>query len=191
MLTQKLKLLFLLFFTSQTFATFMIDPYIGYKLGSGESGDTTKVDYTFNSITYGARAGISYMMFSVGADYSMASADFEYEVLTLSGKDKSDQTNLGIFVGVDLPVMFRLWGQYFIDTTIEDTDGSDRGDELKGTGYGLGVGFTGLPFISLNLEYRMLTYDELVSGGKTSALSSSEEISLNEILLTASLPLDF
>jgi hypothetical protein len=61
-------------------------------------------------------------------------------------------------------------------------------DELSGNTTTLGVGFTGLPFVSLNLELRMISLDKFkdVSTG----LEYTRDYSANEVVLGVSLPLD-
>ena len=180
--------LFLL--SSQTHALFLIDPYIGYKKSSAENGTTPTVEYDYNSLTYGARLGLKKMGFSIGADYSMASADLEAETSGIKVAEAHDQKQLGIFLGYDLPAMFRFWGTYLLDVEFEDTDGSDSGDTLNGKGYGLGVGYTGLPFVSINFEYKMYTIDESTSNGVTNTLAAANEIDFKEMMVSLSIPLD-
>ena len=51
-------------------------------------------------------------------------------------------------------------------------------------GYGLGIGFTGLPFVSLNLEIEALNYDAESSGVET-------DYSVASTILSVSMPFDF
>ena len=81
---------------------------------------------------------------------------------------------MGAFVGYDFPILVRAWATYFFDVTYSPETGSD----LTATGTSFGVGFTGLPFVSLNAEYRMLSFDD-------------SELDSSEVFLSASLPLTF
>ena len=128
-----------------------------------------------------------------GLDYTKGTeAELEIQTTTTTVKQDADQSTLGLFVGYNLPVMLRAWAAYYLSTSIELQSGAAVGDEYNGKGYGLGLGFTGLPFVSLNLEYRMMTFDELKdkSAGSTSTLSGTNEIDYNQLMLSVSLPLD-
>ena len=185
-------LLLILLTISYGHALFLIEPYVGYKNASGKDSDTPVLELEYSGLTYGARAGLTTMGFSVGVDYSLSSSDIEFIQSGGSATDPHDQTMMGAFVGYEFPMMFRVWGSYFFDVSLEDTDGSDKGDELNGDGMGLGVGFTGLPFVSINLEYRMWSIDESVDGadGTKTNTTGVDVIDIKEILVTVSLPLD-
>ena len=179
-----------LFIVGQVHAAFLIDPYFGYKLTSGENGSSPATTYDYNSPTFGTRLGVSHLGLSLGVDYSLASTDLEAEASNVVITEKHSQSMLGLFLGYDLPIMFRLWGTYFLDVEFEDKDGSDSGDTLSGGGYGLGVGYTGLPFVSLNLEYKKYVIDEAVSSGVTAKLTGASEIDMSEIMFSVSLPIN-
>ena len=79
-----------------------------------------------------------------------------------------------IFVGYELPIMLRAWATYFFDSNWD----FDGGEKTEFTTIALGVGFTGLPFVSLNAEYRLNTFD------------SDEDIETNaDILFSVSIKL--
>ena len=121
-----------------------------------------------------------------GVDYSITTLDAEIDTAGYTSTlSDFDGNHLGIFAGVELPVLLRAWATYFLSSKLTDNDD----DEYDGSGFGLGVGFTGLPFVSLNLEYRSMTYDEFtdVSAGTT---STDRDYDVSEILFTVSLPLD-
>jgi len=176
--------------SSQSQALILLDPYLGYKMGSGENSLSSKTEYDFDTLTYGARLGVKSFGLSLGLDYSMASGELETKTSASTSKDDRDQKSLGAFIGYDLPAFFRVWGTYFFEMEFEDTTGTDSGDTLSGSGLGLAIGYTGLPFVSLNLEYRMFTLDERETSGVKTRLNGQNEIDYNEILLTLSVPLD-
>ena len=191
-LCKNLLVLYVLTLSFTVEAGFLIEPFLGYISGSGEAGSTISVDYDYSTPTYGAKLGYSMLGLSLGADYSMAPEfDLEAKTGSITVKDKHEMTKLGGFIGYDLPAMFRVSANYFADVTLEDTDGSDVGDELSGSGYGLALGYTGLPFVSINVHYNMYTLDESkdASDGTTSSLGANE-IDINEIMLSLSLPID-
>lgn len=190
---KKILCAFLLFISTSIQAGILIEPYIGLNFASGEDGQTLKTDYDQSSPFIGSRLGYQTLGFMFGLDYTKGmESDLEIKTTSSTVKQDADQSTLGLFVGYNLPVMLRAWAAYYVTTTIELQSGVNVGDEYKGSGYGLGVGFTGLPLVSLNLEYRMMTFDELKdnSTGLKSTLSGTNEIDYNQVMLSVSLPLD-
>ncbi len=190
--------IFVLFFSAQTFAGILIEPYIGYKTGGSEqTSGSTKNEYDSSGYGLGARLGYSTMGFSLGLQYEMGSHEVEQTKPTTVKATEYDTSLLGAFVGFSMPLI-RFWGSYFFSANTEVSKanpdaGDEKGDEVNGSGYGLGVGFTGFPFIAINLEYRMLTMDEVKSGGVTYNLpvSGNSEVDAKEFMLSLSVPLDF
>lgn len=183
----------LLLSSSAANAGILIEPYVGFGIGSGEDGDTPKTEYDLNSPFIGGRLGYQALGFMAGLDYTKGmESDFESKTSGTTSKVDGDQQTIGAFVGYNLPALLRVWVGYYFSHKIEVQSGSSVGDEFKGGGYGLGVGFTALPLLSINLEYRMHTLDEYkdASTGSTSALNGNNEIDFNQIMISASLPLD-
>lgn len=199
-LTKSFLLIFVMSFfaLNSAKAGIHIEPYLGYSLAG--SGDVTftnsKYDLSYSSPTIGGRLGYSMLGFMAGLDYSMQSFNLKSEIGSTEYKDGVKKNQLGIFVGYELPILLRVWGTYFISSKLEGDDAPavnqliDRNDEFSdGGGYALGVGFTGLPFVSLNLEYRTLEYDKYEVSG-VAASNYTEKLDLSEILFSVSLPLD-
>jgi hypothetical protein len=174
-------------FPQQSKASFLIDPYVGYKLAWDTAsvdvlGTTADFDVTRNGLMYGARAGYQFLGFMAGVDYGMGSGlTSDFAAASVGGADvpgsesQYDATYMGVFVGYELPIMLRAWATYFFDATWEAEDGTKT--EL--TAVSLGLGFTGLPFVSLNAEYRLNTFD------------SGDNYETNgEIFISASIPLN-
>lgn len=153
----------------QANAGIMIEPYIGYNLAGEFNNDDT------SGVNIGGRLGYSLpMLVSLGIDYNMG--EYTHDV---SGTDVDvDHSKFGLFVAVDLPILLRAWATYYLNAKAEQ-----GANEYEGSGFGLGVGFTMLPFVSLNLEYRSVNYDDF--NGATADIDGTE------ILLSASIPLDF
>lgn len=181
---KKLILAFMLTFSAS--AGFLIEPYAAYRLGSYENSSNNG-EWSYDSPQLGARLGYTFATFMGGLDYSFGSADFKADSANTADDGKWKETSLAVFAGVELPVLLRAWASYFVKQEFEDDEGADAGTTISGDGFGFGVGFTGLPFVSINLEYRTFSYDEAESntGTKTSIDTKS-----SEILLGVSLPLD-
>lgn len=168
----RLKLLMALLvtvFSVNAMAGFMIEPYVGV----GQSATTVDLasqssnedsGQSFN--TAGARLGYSFLLLSAGIDYEMM------------GVDGDPLTNTSAFVGVDLPVLLRFYGKYVLSSNFDnDIDGLEFD-----SGYAIGAGFTGLPFVVINLEVGAYKYNYDVLG-------TDVELGLGTTALTISLPL--
>jgi len=209
----KNKIISALFLTSlsfSSFAGFLVDPYIGFKFGSK---DQTVKNLGAANGTYedkdsgyaiGSRLGYSFLGLMGGLDFNVGSitdkADSSPAGITVSGEDDYSTKQVGLFLGYELPILFRFWGTYYFTNEWEakssnTVTGTDKGDTYSGSGFGLGVGFTGLPIVSINLEYKKSTFDEFkdgVTGAKTSYPSNfSSEVEASEIFLSVSAPFDF
>ena len=162
----KLKLLIAVIaasFSLSSFAGLLIDPYIGAGTHKTTFDLNTDVDDSSDNLsTVGSRVGLSFLLLSAGIDYEMQKVDGDAV------------TNMSVFVGVDLPVLLRFWGEYFLSSDVEDAD-----YEFK-NGYAVGVGFTGLPFVSLNLELQNINYelDESPLKGDVAAAATVFSVSL-------------
>ncbi|MFG1505597.1 outer membrane beta-barrel protein [Halobacteriovorax sp. ZH5_bin.2] len=147
----------------QAQAGIYVEPYLAYNiLGDTDGDDTT-------GLNIGGRLGYSLpMLVSFGLDYNMGTYDVD-------GTD-ADVTNMGAYVAVDLPILARAYASYYFNSELED---------LEGSGIALGVGLTMLPFVSVNFEYRKMTYDEF-----NGVALGANEVEADEILVGISVPLD-
>ncbi len=168
----------------------LVEPYIGYTQGAYESG---AIGIKMTGPNYGARVGYQTMGFMVGAEYGLSAYGVELDKapagIPLGTKDDWAGSYMGAFIGYNLPTLLRIWGSYFLDAVYEDDAGAGIGDEISGSGHGLGLGFTGLPFMSLNLEYRAFDLDESAdaSSGETVAITDT---TTKEVRLSISFPFE-
>jgi len=192
-----LSILFSLLLTSAQ-ASFLIEPYLGFSIAG--DGDTqvagANYDLSYSSPTIGARAGYQMLGFMAGIDYSMQTFDLESKSGNTTRKDGFKKNQLGVFVGYELPILLRAWATYYLSAGLDGDDAPATGqnfssnDEFSGgSGYALGVGFTGLPFVSINLEYRQLSYDKF-ERSTNSLVGYGEDADLSEVMLSVSLPLN-
>jgi hypothetical protein len=165
-------------FSSVSHAGIMLEPYLGYEMGTTKDNDG-KLDGTQLGLRLAWTAPI---MFWAGLDYTMGvSAKFKPDA---SGAPDSDakRSTLYAVAGVDFPILLRAWFGYGFKNELKLDDYDQK---LEGTSTKLGVGFTGLPFVSLNLEYLMEDYDK-VNGNSLSTHSKN-----NAYVLSVSLPWEF
>lgn len=189
---KKLLLAGALLFSLTANAGFLIEPYVGYSVSSGEDGMSPPTKWEQTAPFFGARLGYQNLGFMGGLDFTHG---MEAEIEETSGatttKTDVDQNTFGAFFGYNFPIMLRVWGAYYFSTVLGVQSGSGLGNDIKGSGYGLGVGYTGLPFVALNLEYRRMTFDEVETLiGQTVKLTSEEEQDFNQIMLSVSMPFD-
>lgn len=161
-------------FSTHAFSGLHLEPYIGAGKNvtdiSFAQAALSDQDDDVSTSHVGARVGYSFLLLSAGIDYEMASSS-----------DVS-ANNLAVFVGVDMPILLRAYGKYYLSSNI-DNDNVDVDFEFK-DGYALGVGFTGLPFVSINVEVQSINYEFDGSGGAVTGDASS-----NVTLLSVSLPI--
>lgn len=183
-----------------------LEPYLGYAFGSSENesqgGATATTEHSYTSTYLGARVGYGMMGWSGGLDYSFTMADYDIKISNPAGVSSSDEfknKTWGLFANYNFPALpLRAWGTYFIDWQRENKKSntmSNVGDTDSGSGFGLGVGFTGLPFVSINVELRKISIGESKdnSSGVTTSYptTSQQKPDYKEILLSVSAPFDF
>ena len=131
---------------------FFVEPFLNYEMG--ENADNSNQEYTGTNL--GVRAGGSTLGFFYGLEYGLFSGDVETTVASVTTKSSADGSDLGLTIGYDFPIMFRAYLTYFLMSDMEV--GST---ELEGSGgMRLGLGFTTLPFININLEMITRKYDK-------------------------------
>lgn len=171
-------------YSSQSHAGLLIEPLIGYSVGTANTElvvptDTTQNDSSEESVrgtSYGGRLGYQNFGFQLGLDYLASSMELD--------GDKFATSEFGGFVGFEFPILIRVYAGYVFsgNGTLEQDD--EDLDFEKGSGPKIGVGFTLLPFLDINLEYRSIKYEELeVSNGL-----GKVDADYNAIMLGFSLP---
>ena len=182
-----LLLALILGFSSYSQAALLIEPVVGYSLNSKFEASANDVlmddvDFKGHGASFGGRLGYQNLGFQLGLDYLKSSLTIDESGL----EDSVSMSEWGAFVGFEFPVLVRLYAGYIFSATAdaEATDG-DKLEFTKGSGMKLGVGFTGLPFIDINVEYRKGTFGEFeMAGVKTGA-----ETDYSALMIGLSLPL--
>lgn len=163
-------------------AALLVEPHLGYNVsGTGDNGGSTEYDY--NGPQYGLRLGYQNLGFMAGLDYTRSSFDMENKSPSSTSTTEMEANEWGFFVGYNFPILIRAWGAYYFSNT---TKNKTTNSEATGNTKELGVGFTALPFLSLNLMYRMIALDEYKA---STGAKSDIDVSINEIVLGVSLPL--
>lgn len=173
-------------------AGLLVEPHLGYNLHSSTKKGTDTI--SSNGAQYGARLGVQHLGIMGGLDYTHSNYTAETKPTSgASDKDEKKRDELGLFVGYKFPVMVRAWvGYNFLakesQKTLGPTSGTKVGEYYKGHSTEIGVGFTGLPFVSINLSYKMLSYNKQNDTVTTTALNPKFEP--KEVILGVSIPLN-
>lgn len=159
-------------------AGLLIEPVAGFSFSKFEPSNLK--EFSSNGVNYGGRLGYQNLGFQLGLDYLSGS-----ENVTSSNIKKSyEHTEWAAFAGFEFPVLLRVYAGY-----IFAADGETKHKTLgkvsfnNGTGMKLGVGFTGLPFVDINFEYRSGTYDKTKMGG-----INTGKTDFSGFMIAASLP---
>ena len=202
------KFLVLSAFLSLSFSTYAglwVEPLVGYKIASVDfniynAGASLNGDYEYKFVghQFGLKLGYAAPIgIVIGADGRMGSFESEQEsgVFALqNGKVDNDDTSLGAFIAITAVPFLNFWGTYKFSYESEETTGANVGDISAGDGYGFGVGFTGIPFLSLNIEMNKITIDETrdVSAGTVTKYPSSNtsQQDKTEYVFSISAPFD-
>lgn len=153
-------LLLAFFLVKPAEAGLLIEPAVGFSFSKFEPKNAK--EYKANGVNLGGRLGYQNMGFQLGLDYLRGS---EYiDSSHFSGN--YNHSEWAAFAGFEFPVLFRVYAGYIFSAEGDakhKTDGKVKFSD--GSGMKLGVGYTGLPFIDINFEYRSGKYDKTKVGG--------------------------
>lgn len=142
-----------------------LEPYAGM-LVSGELSDSSGTTDFDSGMGYGLRLGYGMLGLSFGVDYMMTSVGVDvnppYDI---------DGTDLGAFVAYEFPVMLRVYAIYGFSSSWESSHSTPT--TLTGKAMRFGVGYTGLPFVAINVEMWDHDFDEQEFAGNTTSVSVS------------------
>jgi hypothetical protein len=166
---------FALFFCLGTAAQagILLEPFMAYETGKFKApgGESDAAGTSF-----GARVGYS-MLGLFGA--------LEYNVGSLTAKGTPDVTfssnDMGLTVGYKFPILFQAYATYFLTSKAS----SSVSDVSGGGGTRIGFGYTGLPFVALNVEMVSRKYNKLTPAG---AAEVDQDNDLNTTAISLSLP---
>lgn len=166
----------------QSQAGVLLEPVLGYsftkidpKEGSADNGRGPSI---------GGRLGYQNLGFQLGLDYLQSTINVDEKRY----KEDLKTSEFGAFVGFEFPVLLRVYAGYIFSATGEAKyDGGLGKETLKfedGTGTKFGVGFTGLPFVDINFEYRKGKFGEYKLGG----VKTTEDTDFSSFMVGISLP---
>ena len=170
----QLLLLLGLVFGTNARADLLIEPLVGYSYGRFTTEIPGEDDATAKGPSYGGRLGYSNLGFQLGVDYLNSTLDLA------DTSDNLKASEWAGFIGFKFPILLRAYAGYIFSGTGE----LGNMDLSKGTGPKFGLGFTGLPFININLEYRKISYDKV----KVGSVTLDNDTGYNAYMISLSLP---
>jgi hypothetical protein len=157
-------------------AALLVEPILGYNLGTYKVGaDKGKV----TGVLLGARAGVGLGPIILAADIGTGTNKIKSD--TVGGLDDDAKvTNMGLTALFSPPVLpVRVWAGY-----IFKTESKTDLFKFEGNGLKVGAGFSLIPFVSLNAEYIMSTYN------KANGMSLVDDLKVNSAFISVSVPLE-
>lgn len=177
-----------LMLSSSAYAGLYLEPYVGYEKGDVTGTANGPFDQDVSGTQFGAKVGFNTMGFAVGVDGAQVSLAGEDNLANPDDMDFKG-TDLGAFVQFTFPVMFKVSASYIFSSKAEDdTNVNGVKTKIEGKGFKFGVGFTGLPFVSINLDMINVNYDDITYGG--TAITDAD-LDRKTFMLSLSLPLSF
>lgn len=171
---------FIFAFQIKSQAGILLEPYVGYNalvsdyaFGSGAgvlNGQSFKLDST--GLGYGARLGYSFAMVFVAFDYSSTTLKSTVKTqptgatITVTGDDTP--TEMAGVVGANFGFLRPFVGYVF------DVQSKNSNTTTFGNGYKAGLGFSLLPKVKLNLEYKMFTFTKSKTGSTETTFGASQ-----------------
>lgn len=163
-----------------SYAGLLVEPVLGYTLDQSLDFSGLK-DYSGgNGVSYGGRLGYQTGPFQIGADYLQSSIDMSSNDFD----ENADITEWAAFVGFEFPILFRGYAGYIFSAEGETQINNIDVDLEDGNGLKLGLGFTPIPFIDVNLEYRNGSFDKY----KLGPASVSREVDYEAYMISVSMP---
>ncbi len=198
----------LVFSIPKSFAGLMFEPYLG--IGSGTYSSTTKpggfsldspMDSKISGAMLGARLGYKILGFWTAIDYTGVAWDLKYDKPASTPNGKAAGQFIFADVGFDFPFLLRAYGGYGFSNTLKVVGNNSLGipgEEVLSGGSAIkaGVGFTFLPFVSINIEYIKPTFSKYalsasgVSLTDGSADSNFSALDLSVTMLSVSFPIN-
>jgi opacity protein-like surface antigen len=148
--------------SSAAHAGILIEPYLGYETGDSTYKFVSSIDPSgtefkdsLSGVSYGMRLGYKFLLPWIALDYTSGTGTDKVDSKFSSTNSDFTRTSLGAVVGVNLPLI-RAWAGYGFsnELTLKGANGTPD-TKMKGTYLKAGVGLGFLPFVSVNLEYKI------------------------------------
>lgn len=174
---------FVTFMAQPARAGLLLEPYVGYQIGTFKVQSTPNVNFDLSTAAIGARLGLTFPLVFIAADYSTLVGGTLKQDDAAGSKWDASGSQLFAVVGANLPLIRPFIG-YGLSNTLE---GKLNGNSVKsegGTTIKAGLGASIIPMVSINLEYIYESWDKY---NNNSSISSSA----NVFMLDLSVPFTF
>jgi hypothetical protein len=159
----------------------LIEPVAGYSFLKTD-------DDKANGGSFGGRLGYQKLGFQLGVDYLASSVDIDNKTY----KENFTFNEYAGFIGYEFPVLLRVYAGYIFQASGTSKINSDFGagaqdykvEYDKGSGTKFGIGFTGLPFVDINIEYRKGT----LKNGQAGTFDITDDLEYSAYMIGISLP---
>jgi hypothetical protein len=168
-------------------AWLLVEPYIGYDIGTKSeiTPSNPPAELEYNGFIYGGRLGFVWKILMLGVDMSGMSGTATTTSTGIEIDKDVTKSSFGAFAGVNVDLTaigLRAWVSYFFSNKLSFEDNT----ELKGNGWGIGLGITLIKFLGINFEYRGNSFDELTSD----LGNATVEYKPSEFVISLSVPLN-
>jgi hypothetical protein len=178
---QFFTLMFAFLILNSATAGVLIEPAAGYSFIKSD-------DDKGNGGSLGGRLGYQNFGFQLGVDYLRSSISVDNKTY----KDSLVINEYAGFIGYEFPVLLRVYAGYIFQASGSTKINKDFGagtqdykvDYAKGVGTKFGIGFTGLPFVDINIEYRKGSLKD----GKAGTLDITDNLDYSAYMIGISLP---
>lgn len=167
-------------------AGLLLEPVLGYSLSKFETDLPGSSEEKANGASVGGRVGYQNLGFQLGLDYLRSNLNVDDK----NFKEDLVSSEFAGFIGFEFPILVRVYAAYIFAASAEsDVDfglgaGKQAFELNDGNGMKLGVGFTVLPFLDINVEYRKGTYSER----KIGATKLDVDTDFSAVMVGVSLP---
>ncbi len=175
-----------LMISTNAFAGILLEPYVGYETGTYKGDVGGIAAFKISGTQFGAKVGYSVLGLGFGADVAKVSLKAK-DTTTASQDLDLAGTDLGVFVQFQFPILFKVSATYFVSSKLTSDNNGSKID-FDGKGFKVGAGFTGLPFVAINLDLISEKYDDIKSSGVTIADAHLDRAS---VMLSISAPFNF
>lgn len=178
--------------SSAAHAGILIEPYLGYEMGDfyyKYAGGSTEYKDSLSGVGYGMRLGYKFLLPWVALDYTSGSGTAKRDSAASSTDQDFTRSSLGAVVGVDLPLI-RAWAGYGFsnEATLKGVNGG-ADTKIKGNYLKAGVGLGFIPFVSLNLEYKINEVKKVDLGsGEQDKSAVYDSVKNDTIMVSVSVP---
>lgn len=190
-LIKKTLLISSFLFACNANALLLVEPHLGLNIsGTGHNSTVPAKTFDYKGGQYGLKLGAQYLNAMAGLDYNHSS----FEQMTSGYKNSFGRKELGIFLGYNFPAVARFWTTYFFSNTATAENASGlipTGAKYEGHTFEFGGGYSGIPYVSINFAYRLITLTKYIASGSTSSLTGNTEVNNTEMVLGVSFPFDF